>query len=166
MKQENRLIYIYGRGKGKTTSAIGQAIRIAGGGKKVLFISFFKGGFNSGESVLLGRIKNISYVQLLKYNDINLLKKADIGGIAGKILRGKSFDAVILDELTVGLHYKIFNTAEVRELIRRLLKHSTVVITGRFFIKWIENIAGISSEVVEKKHCYRSGIKTQKGIEF
>ncbi len=169
---EKGYIHIYtGNGKGKTTAAIGLAIRAAGAGKKV-FIGQFVKGMEYSELKILKTIPNIR-VELLgkecfiekepSEEDIQLARK----GLetCGVILSRGDYDLVILDEITIALYFKLFDLDEVIHVLKNKAHHVEVVLTGRYADDKLIEMADLVSEMKEIKHYYSQGILSREGID-
>ncbi|HNQ50314.1 MAG TPA: cob(I)yrinic acid a,c-diamide adenosyltransferase [Candidatus Omnitrophota bacterium] len=167
------MIHIYtGNGKGKTTAAIGLAIRAAGACKKVFIGQFIKGRPYS-ELQCLKKIKFITVEQFGRgcfirrapaRIDVELARK----GLARSrdIIKSRAFDIVILDEIHCALAVKLLRTRDILDLIHATPRRIELVLTGRSAPRALINAADLVSEVREIKHYYRKGIQARKGIEF
>ena len=166
------MIQVYtGDGKGKTTAALGLALRASGAGLKVYIGQFIKkGGYC--ELKALKKLKNIRAEQfgrgcfikgLPRRQDIELaqrgLEKLE------KIIKSKSYDVVIADELNVALKVGLIKLRQVLELLRSAHKKTELIITGRYAHPEVLKIADLVSEVRQIKHYYRKWIKSRIGIE-
>lgn len=173
------MIFVFtGPGKGKTTAAIGQAIRAIGQGKKVFLIQFIKGkGFLSGEEkVISSYLPNFKifkggkgFVKILNDNlpfreHKNAAKKTLEK--AKEIIFSKKFDLVILDEINVALSLKLITQKEVEDFLANLPKEIDVILTGRGAPKKIIKFADLVTEFKEVKHPYQKGVGAQKGLEY
>ncbi len=171
------LIIITGDGKGKTTSALGQAFRSVGDGKRVLMLQFIKGPWKSGEDNKEIWPKGFE------------LRKGGLGfvGILGdklpreehekaaehtldeafSELRSGNWDMLILDEINVALSLNLISLEKVLEFCREANKRKVdVILTGRDAPKELIEVADIVSEVKEVKHVFNEGKKARKGIEY
>ncbi len=177
-------LHIYtGDGKGKTTSAIGLAIRAAGAGLKVAFIQFDKGWESEEfyyERKILRKIENIdlfptgtvrhkkdgSFRFNLTDEDIKEAKRAY--EISFKILKEKKHNLVILDEIIVSIYTKLLSLEEVLSLIKYWRENceNELVLTGRYAPEELIKEADLVTEMKKIKHYYDDGIKARKGIEF
>lgn len=168
------VIVITGNGKGKTTAAMGQALRALGHGFKVLVIQFMKGK-KYGEVLcaekLLPNLKIIpcgldSFV--MKDNpapvDIELARQGL--KLAREALESREYRMVILDEINVALDFKLIALDEVLDLIKNKPSEIDLILTGRYAAPEIIEVADTVSEVREIKHHYSQGIKERAGIEF
>jgi len=170
------LIQVYtGDGKGKTTAAIGQALRTIGHGNKVLVVQFMKGKkygeVLAAEKYLSDHLMMIqsgldSFVMKnnpapvdieLARQGLNLAKKAMVSG---------EYQMIILDEINVALDFKLIPIEEVVEMIQTKPAPLDLVLTGRYAPAEIIALADTVSEIKEIKHHYTQGIKEKAGIEF
>lgn len=167
------MIQVYtGNGKGKTTCALGLALRAVGAGLKVYIIQFIKGRHYS-EIKALEKIKNIKIEQCGRGCFIKdkpspkdiLLAKTGLVKIRKAIL-SRRFNLIILDEINVALHLKLLNTEDILNLIAITPKNIELVLTGRYAPTSIRKIADLVSEIKEVKHYFKNGVKARKGIEF
>ncbi|MFA5099861.1 MAG: cob(I)yrinic acid a,c-diamide adenosyltransferase [Candidatus Omnitrophota bacterium] len=167
------MIHIYtGNGKGKTTAALGLAIRALGACKKVYICQFIKGRPYS-ELLCLKKLKNITVDQcgrgcFIKKEpsrmDIELAQKG-LNKAAG-IIKSKKFDLVILDEINCAIEVKLVRTSDVLNIIKNTPSTVELVLTGRNAPRALINAADLVSEIREIKHYYRKGIKARPGIEL
>ena len=170
----NGLIQVYtGDGKGKTTAALGLALRAAGRNMKVLIVQFMK-KWDYGELHSVYLIPNILlmpfgtkdfvYKGKVKKIDYEEAKKAFSLGIVG--MQSGDYDIVIFDELNMALYYELLDLNEVVEKLKRKPDNVEVVITGRRAPEEIIEIADLVTEMKEIKHPYQKGIEARKGIEY
>lgn len=169
------MIHIYtGNGKGKTTAAIGQAIRALGHKYKVIMIQFMKGDPNYGELNTLKKLRNIKVIQsglptfVEKGNPSKQdLKLAEKGfALAKKALNEKKYQMVILDEINVAVDYGLVRLDDVIELVKKCPKEIELILTGRYAKQELIDLADLVSEVKEIKHPYQKGFVSRKGIDF
>lgn len=169
---EKGYIHIYtGDGKGKTTAAIGLAIRALGAGKKVYIGQFIK-GMKYSEYRILEEMDNLK-IQLLgrdcfidKDPDEEDLRLAQEGLKTCKDILGQgNYDLVILDEVTIALFYKLFTVDQLIEVLKKKADHVEVVLTGRSADERLIEMADLVTEMKEIKHYYRQGILSREGID-
>ena len=166
------MIHVYtGNGKGKTTAALGLAVRASGAGLKVYFAKFIKGKCYS-ELTALKKFKNIKIEQFGRGRFIKnkpLSKDVELAERGLKkvetIISGKEYDLVILDEVNVAIKIGILKSAEVLGIIKKTPKSIEIVLTGRGALKEIIKEADLVSEIREVKHYYNNGTKARIGIE-
>lgn len=167
-------IQIYtGNGKGKTTAALGLALRAAGAGMKIYFTQFIKGKPYSELSILKNRIPEITIKQYglgcfivdkPTEDDINAAIKG-LNEIASIILSEK-YDMIVLDEITIALYYKLFSADRLIKVLQSKSDKTEIVITGRYAPDELIKIADLVTEMKEIKHYYKDGVEARKGIEF
>ena len=163
-----------GDGKGKTTAALGMALRALGHNWKVCLVQFVKGTWKTGEWDALTvfgermtvHVKGEGFI----YNsdDIEHAKNSarEAWQFAKELLESGEYNLIILDELTYLLNYEMIDESDVCETLRTRGKHLHIVVTGRDAPKRLIEIADMVTEMKEIKHPMKSGIKAQKGIEF
>jgi len=167
------MIQVYtGNGKGKTTAAIGLAMRAAGAGLKVFICQFVKGRVCC-ELKSLKKVKNITVRQfgsncfIKKAPDAQDMRLAQEGlAEISKIIKHKSCDLLVLDEINVALRLKLLRLSEVIRLLKDTPRSIELILTGRSAPRQILKLADLVSEIQEKKHYYKKGVKARKGIEF
>jgi cob(I)alamin adenosyltransferase len=163
-----------GEGKGKTTSAIGTAIRALGWGQKVLLVQFMKGRWKTGELSFLKQfvpqIKIISadcpfsWETKDKEKDITVCKK--VWNSAKKYILNGGYKLVILDEINVITSLGYLTEQEIIETLIRRVPFIDVILTGRGAKKKLIDYANIVSDIKCVKHPFDSGIAAKKGIDF
>lgn len=173
-EKERGLIQIYtGDGKGKTTAALGLALRAAGWGMKTVIVQFMKNSKNSGELKALAGIPQISvfsygndyllYHKNVCIQDVLLAKEALQK--ARESMR-EDIDILILDEINNALDFGLLEEAEVLELLRNKPARLEIIATGRDASEAMLAAADLVTEMRELKHPYQRGIKARKGIEY
>jgi cob(I)alamin adenosyltransferase len=175
MKLQKGYVQVYtGNGKGKTTAALGLALRAVGRQMMVCMIQFMKGGGPYGEQLAATALAPFfTVVQTGRKGwirkgspipeDIRLAREALIK--SREALVGSRYDLVILDEINNAVHYGLVPVEEVLALID--LKPDTVelVLTGRYAHERIIEAADLVTEMREIKHYYRKGVPAREGIE-
>lgn len=171
------IIVITGNGKGKTTSAIGQAVRMVGDLKRVLMVQFIKGPWRSGEddAQMLLRpyfkiIKTgLGFVGILgdKLPREEHARAARVGlAMAHSEMSSGHWDALILDEINNAVHLGLLSVVDVLEMMRDMPAGMDMILTGRDAPAQFLEIADIISEITEVKHPYQEGVQGEKGIEW
>lgn len=172
------LIIIHtGPGKGKTTAALGTALRAVGQGLKVLMVQFIKGSWHYGEleaARMLGEDKlrilpmGRGFVKVGAEKpdpeDVRLVEEA--WKLASGKIRSGEYDLVILDEINYAISYKMLDPENVVEALKQKPEMVHVILTGRNAHPRIVELADLVTEMREVKHPYQKGIVAQKGIEY
>jgi cob(I)alamin adenosyltransferase len=167
------LIQVYtGNGKGKTTAALGLALRASGAGLKVYIMQFAKGKRYS-EMVSLKKIKNIQLEQcggscfITRAPSKKDLALARAGfKKAREAIARQLYDMVILDEINIAVKLKILKLTDIIALLKEVPEKVEVVLTGRYAHPRIIRLSDLTSEIREVKHYFRKNIPARKGIEF
>lgn len=177
--EKGLVLIITGNGKGKTTAAMGTAIRSLGWGRKVLIIQFLKSEeMESGEREFFKNQKLEFYTTGIGFSwtksheeQLESIKKAWV--FTKEKMMDESYDLIILDEIINIFNIKDFDVSNViteDELIEvineRPDKNNDIILTGRGASQKLIEFADTVSEVREIKHAYRKGIKAKKGIEY
>jgi len=168
------LIVFTGNGKGKTTAALGMAVRAAGHSMRTLVLQFIKGAWKYGELEALKRFDEIDIKPLgtgftwKKENMDEDRRLARIGwNLASEAIERGDYNIVVLDELNLIMAYGLLPVAEVLDALGRRPEGLHVVITGRNAPDELIAAADLVTEMREIKHPYREqSIQAQKGIEF
>jgi cob(I)alamin adenosyltransferase len=165
-----------GPGKGKTTAAMGTALRAVGNGMRVLMLQFLKGSWHYGE---LDAVKAFGDNFVLKQMGRGFVK---IGGAEtdpedvrmveaawdearGAILSG-AWDMVVLDEINYAIGYGMLDAAKVAETLKARPEMVHVILTGRNAHPSLVEIADTVTEMRQVKHAYETGVLAQRGIEY
>jgi cob(I)alamin adenosyltransferase len=161
-----------GNGKGKTTAALGLAIRAAGAGKRVFIGQFLKSGQFSEISALKRYFKSI---KIRQYGKKQFASKKTLKNDKKKVSNGfkevskavfsEIFDIIILDEINFAMSKNLLDPMKVINLIKEKPKLVELVLTGRNAPKEIIKIADLVTEMKEIKHYFKKGVKARLGIE-
>ena len=168
------VIVITGNGKGKTTSAFGQALRAVGQGYKVLIVQFMKGRkygeFIAAQKYLphltIHRSGLDSFVMRDNPAAVDIELAQQGFELAKKAITGGKYNMVILDEINVAVDFKLVDLKQVVEMIKNKPPALDLILTGRYAAKEIIKLADTVSEIKEIKHHYAAGIKDRAGIEY
>jgi cob(I)alamin adenosyltransferase len=171
---EGLLMVFTGNGKGKTTAALGMALRAAGHGMKVLILQFIKGAWSYGELEALKRFAEITIEPLgsgFTWQKESLEEDARLAGSgwerAVAAMKEASYEMIILDELNYVLSYGLLPLEPVLKAVTRRPEKLHVVITGRGAPEELVAVADLVTEMRQIKHPYHErGVKAQRGIEF
>ena len=175
--EKKGLIQVYtGTGKGKSTAAIGQAVRAAGHGFKVGFLSFFKDpeAFGYGEYKSLEKLGIKTFLFARKhphfYKELNpddVCQQCSQGlEFIKELIRDPSWDMLVLDEINIALRDGFLKEEDVLSLLDAKPDKLELVLTGRGVTDKIVEKADLVSEVREVKHPYNRGVKSREGIEY
>ena len=175
---EKGLTIVYtGKGKGKTTAALGMALRAVGYDHKICMIQFIKGSWHYGEMDSSKKLEpNFELIAIGK-GFVGILDdkspKEDHQKIANeaiKICKEKiqsgNYDIVILDEVNYAINLKLIDVQNVLDLIKNKPDNVNLVLTGNYARPEIIENADLVTEMKEIKHPFQSGIKAKKGIDF
>ncbi|MFP5250613.1 MAG: cob(I)yrinic acid a,c-diamide adenosyltransferase [Acidobacteriota bacterium] len=165
-----------GPGKGKTTAALGTALRAVGNGMRVLMLQFLKGSWHYGE---LDAVQPFGDNFVLKQmgrgfvkvggaetdpEDIRLVQEA--WAEARAAIESGDWDLVVLDEINYAIGYKMLDPESVAETLRNRPEMVNVILTGRNAHPLLVELADTVTEMREVKHAYQKGILAQRGIEY
>jgi cob(I)alamin adenosyltransferase len=172
--EKGLLIVHTGKGKGKTTAALGMVVRAIGHGKKVGVVQFVKGAMTTGEKAVFDAFPDQVEFKAMgegftwdtqdRARDIAAAREA--WDEVKRMIADPSYDMVLADELNIVLRYDYLPLDEVLETVtaRAAMKH--VLITGRNAPDALIDAADLVTEMTLVKHPFRSGVKAQAGIEF
>ncbi|BAF59505.1 ATP:corrinoid adenosyltransferase [Pelotomaculum thermopropionicum SI] len=173
---KNGMVHVYtGNGKGKTTAAVGLALRAIGHGRRVFMLQFMKGSKNYGEIIAAEKyLPSFTIVQsgLETFVDRENPSPEDIRlaieGLetAREVIFENRYDLVILDEINVALDFGLIPLEEVIELIKNRPPEMELVLTGRYAPKEIIELGDVVSEVCLISHPYYHGVEARKGIDY
>ena len=172
---ERGLVIVHtGKGKGKTTAAMGMALRCAGHGLKVGIVQFVKGGWTTGERAALETFGDLVVFKTMgegftwetqdRARDIAAAEKALAA--AAEMIRDPAYRMVILDELNIVLRYDYLPVDAVLRLLDEKPESTHVVITGRNARPEILERADLVTEMTLVKHPFSAGVKAQPGVDF
>ncbi len=163
-----------GNGKGKTTSAIGLAMRAAGHGMKVFFIQFIKGSWKYGEMDAFNRFSDTIDFHVIgsgfTWNSEDLEKDKEIARSAWdkakEAIFSNEYQMVILDEFTYLLLYGMIDLQETLTVFEEKPDDLHLVVTGRNAHTKLRELADLVTEMQPVKHPYEQGVLGQKGVEY
>jgi cob(I)alamin adenosyltransferase len=169
------LIQVYtGPGKGKTTAALGLAMRACGHGWRVRMICFMKGDPNYGEVLISKVIPNFeliqsglpTFVKKGEPSDEDLRLAGEGFKRAQETIQENDVDLLILDEINVAVDYGLLTLEEVIGLIKSKPAGMEIVLTGRYAHREIAKTADLVTEMLEIKHPYQEGFQSREGIDY
>jgi len=174
-KLEKGFVQIYtGNGKGKSTAAIGQAVRAAGFGARTYIAQFMK-EFPYNELISLKYLSK--WITIEQFGGDEFVYKKELPGeeelakarkglltSKEKMLSG-DYDLIILDEAIVAIYFKLIETKDLIEFIKTKPTNLEIILTGRYCPEELIELADLVTEMKEVKHYYQKGITSRKGIE-
>lgn len=176
MTARRGLIIVYtGQGKGKTTAALGLALRAWGQGLRVLFLQFLKGPWETGELKAAAKMDGFEIRPLgegfVRLGDEEALRKhrtaaQNAFAVAWDAVTRGSYDMIVLDEIFYVVKFGFASTDDILHLLARKPATVHLVLTGRDAPAAVIEQADLVTEMREVKHPYARGIKAQKGIEY
>lgn len=173
--QEKGLLIVHtGKGKGKTTAALGMVVRAIGHGRRVGVVQFVKGAMTTGEKAVFDAFpeqvdfkpmgEGFTWNTQDRERDIALTRTA--WNEVKRMIADPSYDMVLADELNIALRYDYLPLDEVLEAVRARDEMKHVIITGRNAPETLIEAADLVTEMTLVKHPFRSGVKAQAGIEY
>src|SRR6478735_8939437 len=177
MTEKGLIIIYYGNGKGKTTSALGVALRAIGYNHNICMIQFIKGEWDYGELYSSNKLKpNFELIVTGKgfigiIDDDHLIEEhiqssKNALKIAKEKINSNKYNIIILDEINYALKLNLITENEVIDLLDSKPKELNIIMTGNYLSHKILEIADLVTEMKEVKHPYKKGIKAKKGIDF
>ncbi|MBI3090997.1 MAG: cob(I)yrinic acid a,c-diamide adenosyltransferase [Candidatus Tectomicrobia bacterium] len=171
-KRHGLIIVNTGDGKGKTTAALGTAVRAVGAGMKVCIVQFIKGSWDYGELHAAEKLgieihpmgKGFTW-EPKKFGEDQKAARAAWEMCKEKALSG-AYDLVVFDEINYVLDYGFISVEEVVDFLRKKDPKLHLILTGRNAKEEIIEIADLVTEMREIKHPFQKGILAQKGIEY
>jgi cob(I)alamin adenosyltransferase len=172
-KHRGLLVVYTGKGKGKTTAALGIVFRALGRGLSVAVVQFIKGKWKTGEGSFAEKLPELTFLIMgrgftWESDDISRDKEAARAAWhkAAEIIAAGRHSIVILDELTYVINYDFVSLAEIISALRARPEHVHVVITGRNAPEELLEMADLVTEMKSIKHPFEKGIPAVPGIDF
>ena len=172
--EKGLLIVHTGKGKGKSSSAFGMAMRCLGHGLRVGIVQFVKGAWDTGEARFLARFPELCEIKTLgegftwetqdRARDEAAAARA--WAESARMLADPAYAMVILDEINIALRYEQIPLGPVLDAISARPAMQHVVATGRNAATELIEMADLVTEMTLVKHPFRDGVKAQKGVEF
>ena len=177
MSKDGLIIVYTGNGKGKTTAALGLAMRAIGYEHKVCMLQFIKGSWHYGEMDSSKKLEpNFELIAIGKgfvgILDDNSPREehekyaAEALRICREKINSGNYNVVILDEVNYAINLGLIDVQEIIKLIKEKPSSLDLVLTGRDVKEEIVELADLVTEMKEIKHPFKSGIKAKKGIDF
>ena len=173
MTEQKGLILINtGTGKGKTTAALGTAIRAWGNGQKVLILQFIKGAWKYGElkAIEIRPMGDGFVFHNRKEDEAAYQNKKELAARAWEIVvdevMSDRWDLVVLDEVNYAIHFEMLEPEKLLKLIKERPPRLNMILTGRYARPEIIEAADTVTEMTLIKHAFQNGIHARKGIEF
>jgi len=175
---EKGLVIVYtGNGKGKTTAALGMALRAIGYEHKVCMLQFIKGSWHYGEMDSSKKLEpnfeliavGKGFVGILDDNsprEEHEKYAAEAVRICREKIFSEKYDVIILDEVNYAINLGLIEVQEIIKIIKEKPSELDLVLTGRNVKDEIVELADLVTEMKEIKHPFKSGIKAKKGIDF
>ena len=175
---EKGLVIVYtGNGKGKTTAALGMALRAVGYEHKVCMLQFIKGSWHYGEIDSSKKLEpnfelipvGKGFVGILDDNsprEEHEKYAAEAVRICREKIFSEKYDVIILDEVNYAITLGLIDVQEIIKIIKEKPSELDLVLTGRDVKEEIVELADLVTEMKEIKHPFKSGIKAKKGIDF
>lgn len=167
------IVYLYGQGKGKSSSALGTLLRALGHGQRAGVLQFIKGKWKTGEQNFLQASPQVDYHVMGsgftwdtqdREKDIAAAQKA--WQVAEQLLQDQQYNFILLDEITYMYDFNYLPLEPALQALKNRPKDQNVFITGRSAIPALVELADTVSEVRDIKHAFRAGVKAQRGIEW
>lgn len=163
-----------GDGKGKTSAALGIALRASGHDLKVFIVYFMKGNFPYGEQKVLPQLSNVTFAKFgqLSFVDPNNVKEEEkieakkALDTAKKAMLSNNYDVIILDEINVAVTWKLIDLNEVINLIQEKPEKVELILTGRYADEKLIAAADLVTNMTKIKHPYDEGILSREGIDY
>ena len=166
------MVHLYwGEGKGKTTAAMGLALRALGNGCRVVVVQFLKGA-DTGEIPLLRQLGAEVYRGKAGQKfvfQMNEAEKAATRALQNENLRAalaRPADLLVLDEACAAWELNMVDRQLLEQAVRERPAGQEIVLTGRKPAPWMEELADYSTEMHCWRHPYEKGVKARKGVEF
>jgi len=176
-ERKGLVVVITGNGKGKTTSALGMALRACGHGMRICIVQFMKGDLYAGEWDGVKKMaceielhatgKGFCGIQGNPYpREEHRANAQDAIDLVREKMASGAFDLMILDEINNALRLKLVDLEQVLGIIRARPPLMHLVLTGRDARPEVIELADTASEVREIKHAFRQGIEPQPGVDY
>lgn len=169
-----RIHVYYGHGKGKTTAAVGQIIRAAGSGLKILVFQFLKDN-SSSERAILEQIPNVTCLPgrepVKFYSQMNGPERVELKRYNTKALDEiikfcAPFDVLFLDEVLCAIQLDVLNEDKLLSFLEHKPRGLEIILTGHEVTEKVLNVASYVTEMKKVKHPFDAGLTAREGIEY
>ena len=178
MEKDAGLVVVYtGKGKGKTTAALGMALRAIGHNYKICMIQFIKGSWHYGEMSSSKRLEPEFELTAIGKGFVGIIDDKTPKEVHQKIAKeaieiakekiiSEKYDIVILDEINYAVNLGLVDVKQVLDLIKIKPQKVTLVLTGNHVKQEVVDAADLVTEMKEIKHPFQRGIRAKKGVDF
>ncbi|HSB56588.1 MAG TPA: cob(I)yrinic acid a,c-diamide adenosyltransferase [Nitrosopumilaceae archaeon] len=177
MGKDGLVIVYTGKGKGKTTAALGMALRAVGYNYRICMIQFIKGSWHYGEMTSSKRLEPEFELTAVGKGFVGIIddkspheehEKVALHALqlSKEKIGSEKYDIIILDEINYAINLGLIKIDDVLDLIKNKPQKLNLVLTGNYAKKKIIEIADLVTEMKEIKHPFKVGIKAKKGIDF
>ncbi len=177
MTDNGLIIVYYGNGKGKTTAALGVALRAIGYEHNVCMIQFIKGEWDYGELYSSNKLKpnfelivtGKGFVGIIDDDhqiEEHIQSSKNAINIAKEKISSNKYNTIILDEINYAIKLNLISENEVISMLESKPTELNIILTGNYLSNKILDLADLVTEMKEVKHPYKKGIKAKKGIDF
>lgn len=172
------LVIVYtGGGKGKTTAALGLALRAVGHGRRIRMIQFIKGSWHYGEMTSSSRLEPEFQMMAVGKGFVGILDDtstpeqhrrvaAEAMSLARRAVASGEYDIVILDEINYAVKLGLVEEADVLRVLESRREEVDVVLTGNHARPAVLDAADLVTEMREVKHPFRKGVRAKEGIDY
>ena len=176
-KLKNSLVHVYtGEGKGKTTAALGVALRVLGWGGRVIVVQFIKGYPNIGEGKFAEEFGDRFALRQFASSDARGIGSSEVLErgqaaqaaleFAEEVVASGEWDLVILDEVNNAMHYGLVEVAKVLELMGSKPERTELILTGRYAPQEIIDLADYVTEMRAVRHPLGGGLSAREGVDY
>ncbi len=178
MEEDAGLVVVYtGKGKGKTTAALGMALRAIGYNYKICMIQFIKGSWHYGEMSSSKRLEPEFELTAIGKGFVGIIDDKTPKEVHQEIAKeaiemakekvvSEKYDIVILDEINYAVNLELVDVKQVLDLIKIKPQKVTLVLTGNHVKQEVVDAADLVTEMKEVKHPFQRGIRAKKGVDF
>ncbi|WP_171097634.1 cob(I)yrinic acid a,c-diamide adenosyltransferase [Ruegeria sp. HKCCD7255] len=162
-----------GKGKGKSSAALGVVVRALGWGQKVAVVQFIKGKWKTGERRFFQERDLVTWHTMgegftwdTQDRDRDIAAATAAFGKACDLMASGEYDLLLLDEINIALRYEYLLVEDVINGLEARSEKTSVVLTGRDAPQALRDYADLVTEMTEEKHPFQAGIKAQRGLDY